>query len=47
MRRGLWSQRSEDWIDPGEWRHRKKRHYKYTDYRGETTTKCVGAIGKR
>ena len=46
MRRGLWSQRPEEWIDPREWYHRKKRHYKYKDYSAETTAKCIAAIGK-
>ena len=46
MRRGLWSKRSEERIDPREWYHRKKRHYKYKDYSAETTAKCIAAIGK-
>ena len=46
MRRGLWSQRPEDWIDPREWYHRKKRHYVYKDHSAETTAKCIAAIGK-
>lgn len=41
----IWSQRPEEWIDPREWYHREKRHYKYKDYSGETTEKCIAAIG--
>ena len=43
---GLWRQSPKDWIDPREWYHREKRHYKYTDYSQETTARCLSAIGK-
>ena len=43
---GLWGEQPENWIDPQEWRHRKKRDYKYKDHSQETTAKCLAAIGK-
>jgi len=40
-RRGLWSQASEDWVAPWEWR----RGAGSTDYSGETVTRCMAAKG--
>jgi len=34
MKRGLWVQPPREWIDPGEWRRRKQRHYTYGLQRG-------------
>jgi endonuclease YncB( thermonuclease family) len=47
LKRGLWAQPSSLWIEPGEWRNRKKRNYRYTDYSRETTVHCIAAIGRK
>jgi|GEM_PF-819402 len=46
-RLGLWAQPATKWIDPDEWRDRKRRHYKYHDYSAETTSRCFQALGRR
>lgn len=41
-RRGLWSQASEDWVAPWEWR----RGAGSTDYSGETVARCIATKGR-
>lgn len=46
MKRGLWAEPPSNWIDPSEWRHRKKLA-SFANYAKETVANCVASLGKR
>ena len=44
-RRGLWASPPEQRVAPWEWRQRKTRDGRYTDYSTETVAACVASLG--
>lgn len=46
LRRGLWRLPPEQRPAPWEWRQRKSRDGRFTDYSNETVAACVAALGQ-
>lgn len=47
-KRGLWSLKDDDWIYPSDWRRLQRgTTNEFGDFRGETTSDCVAAIGRK
>ena len=44
--RGLWRLPANQRVAPWEWRQRKSREGRFTDYSQETVTACVAALGR-
>jgi endonuclease YncB( thermonuclease family) len=45
--RGLWHLPPADRVAPWEWRQRKSREGRFTDYSQETVASCVAALGRQ
>ncbi len=46
QQRGLWRLPPADRVAPWEWRQRKSREGRFTDYSQETVAACVAALRK-
>jgi endonuclease YncB( thermonuclease family) len=44
--RGLWRLPPADRVAPWEWRQRKSREGRFTDYSPETVATCIASLGR-